>query len=92
MRTRYVWRDGELQLVSANFRQNARSWQVMSDIDPYTSQIDGSTITSRSKHRAHLQAHGMIEVGNEKQSWTPPSTPPGLKEVIKDLVNERLRY
>ena len=40
--------------------------QVMKDIDPYISQIDGSLITSRSKHREHLQAHGCVEVGNEK--------------------------
>ena len=48
--------------------------QVISDIDPYISQIDGSLITSRSKHRDHLKAHGCVEVGNEsmdkpKQSW-----------------------
>ena len=40
--------------------------QVIADIDPYISQIDGSLITSRSKHREHLQAHGCVEVGNEK--------------------------
>ena len=40
--------------------------QVISDIEPYISQIDGSLITSRSKHREHLQAHGCVEVGNEK--------------------------
>ena len=40
--------------------------QVIADIDPYISQIDGSVITSRSKHREHLQAHGCVEVGNEK--------------------------
>jgi hypothetical protein len=39
---------------------------VMPDIQPYTSMIDGSTITSRSHHREHLRAHGCIEVGNEK--------------------------
>ena len=40
--------------------------RVIADIDPYISQIDGSLITSRSKHREHLQAHGCVEVGNEK--------------------------
>lgn len=48
--------------------------QVLNDIDPYISQIDGSLITSRSQHREHLKAHGCIEVGNEKmeprkESW-----------------------
>lgn len=40
--------------------------QVIADIDPYISQIDGSLITSRSKHRDHLKEHGCVEVGNEK--------------------------
>ena len=40
--------------------------QVIADIDPYISQIDGSLITSRSQHRDHLRAHGCVEVGNEK--------------------------
>jgi hypothetical protein len=39
---------------------------IMPDIQPYTSMIDGSTITSRSHHREHLRAHGCIEVGNER--------------------------
>ena len=48
--------------------------QVMKDIDPYISMIDGSVISSRSKHKDHLKAHGCIEVGNEsmepkKESW-----------------------
>lgn len=39
---------------------------VMADIAPYRSQIDGSMITSRSQHKAHLRDHKMIEIGNEK--------------------------
>lgn len=48
--------------------------QVMGDIQPYISQIDGSVISSRSQHRDHLRANGCVEVGNEtmsnsKTSW-----------------------
>jgi len=48
--------------------------QVISDIQPYISQIDGSVISSRSQHRDHLKANGCVEVGNEKmnsrkESW-----------------------
>lgn len=39
---------------------------VMNDIKPYRSMIDGSEISSRSKHNAHLRQHKMVEVGNEK--------------------------
>ena len=57
---------------------------VMNDIQPYRSQIDGSWITSRSAHRAHLRDHGMIEVGNEKvvnpkPTWTVTR---GLREEL----------
>lgn len=39
---------------------------IQRDIKPYQSVIDGSWITSRSHHRAHLKANNCIEVGNER--------------------------
>ena len=30
------------------------SWQVLPDIQPYISQIDGHIVPSRNAHRAHL--------------------------------------
>ncbi len=38
---------------------------VMSDIEGYVSQVDGTWIKSRSHHRAHLREHRMIELGND---------------------------
>jgi hypothetical protein len=38
---------------------------VMSDIEGYVSQVDGSWIKSRSHHRSHLKQHKMIELGND---------------------------
>ena len=38
---------------------------IMPDIKPYRSMIDGSEISSRSQHRAHLRQHGCQEIGNE---------------------------
>jgi len=38
---------------------------VMSDIEGYVSQVDGTWIKSRSHHRAHLKQHRMIELGND---------------------------
>ena len=67
---------------------------VMGDIQPYISQIDGSLIESRSKHRAHLKEHKCIEVGNEKQTTTAkiPSYDPALKRKIIDITNAKLGY
>jgi putative FmdB family regulatory protein len=57
--------------------------QVAADIQPYRSVIDGSLISSRSKHREHLKAHGCVEVGNEKlPPPKKPKAPPGAKEAV----------
>ncbi len=57
---------------------------VMTDISPYKSVIDGSTITSRSRHREHLKAHGCVEVGNEKVAPKPRSIAPGIRQDVID--------
>ena len=68
---------------------------IMPDIQPYQSQIDGSIITSRSKHRQHLKDHGCVEVGNDslvtKPRYKPLDSPPGLKETLIRVANEKLR-
>lgn len=66
--------------------------QVISDIDPYISQIDGSLITSRSQHRDHLRANGCVEVGNEKMeprttSWIEQKA---QKEELRKEIAARL--
>ena len=66
--------------------------QVIKDIDPYVSQIDGSLITSRSQHRDHLKAHGCIEVGNEKMepqktSWIEQKE---NKEALRQEIAARI--
>ena len=44
---------------------------VMSDIEGYVSQVDGTWIKSRSQHRAHLREHRMIELGNDVPTQHP---------------------
>jgi hypothetical protein len=85
----------------------ARSWEakqsqiraqapmVQGDIQPYISQIDGSLIESRSKHRAHLKRHNCIEIGNETNYVTKPrplTPPPGLKQKLIEVANAKLRH
>ena len=67
---------------------------VMGDIQPYISQIDGSLINSRSRHREHLKEHKCIEVGNETQKTTAkiPTYDPALKRRIADITNAKLGY
>ena len=62
---------------------------VMPDIQPYKSMIDGRMITSRSEHRAHLKAHGCIEVGNE-DPLKPAPKPVEQKSKRVDVLRHQL--
>ena len=93
MRHRYIQQsDGSLMEVSADWSPDPEGGLiVMGDIEPYRSTIDGSVITSRSKHRAHLRQHGCIEVGNDSSLTRKPQplkSPPGLKEKIIRAYNQ----
>ena len=68
---------------------------VQSDIGGYVSQVDGSWIDSKSKHREHLKRHRMIEVGNDvpmqqKQVEMPNSE--ARKRAIGEIVYSKLKY
>lgn len=80
------YNDGELTWYREDFAETSNSPQIMLDIQPYTSMVDGSVITSRSKHRDHLRAHNCIEIGNEKMQNTPP--PPSTNR--RELLHRRL--
>ena len=99
MRRRYVYdkrHDKMIEVTELEPPTKARSGpEIMPDIKPYISQIDGSTINSRSRHREHLREHGCIEVGNDSSLFGKPkplSPSPGLKETLIRVANEKLRY
>ena len=73
------------------------STMVMSDIDPYISQVDGSVIESRSKHRAHLKQHRMIEMGNDvpmhhKKIELSRKSNEARKRQIAEMAYSTLKY
>lgn len=84
MRRRFLQINGELVEVPLDYIAEPKGPLVMRDIAPYKSMIDGSEITSRSRHREHLRAHRCIEVGNETKYLQPKplQSPPGLKDTI----------
>jgi len=90
MKRTYVWIDGEL-VERKRDATNALHY-VVPDIQPYKSMIDGSMITSRSKHRAHLAEHNCIEIGNEDPTKhvRPAHARNTRLERIKHLVNTRM--
>ena len=68
-----------------------KTHHVMPDIKPYKSMLTGEVISSRSKHREHLKAHGCIEVGNELGSAKPRErdvAPEKRHEIIRTMVNQ----
>lgn len=95
-RRRYVMIKGNLVEVSPDYRQEPLSeYHIVPDIQSYRSMIDGSLIGSRSVHRAHLRAHGCIEVGNDsslKATPKPLTSPPGLKETLIRVAQQKLKY
>ena len=69
---------------------------VMSDIEGYVSQVDGSWIKSRSHHRAHLREHRMIELGNDvpmqhQKIDMSTKSKEARKRQIAELAYEKLR-
>jgi hypothetical protein len=70
---------------------------VMSDIEGYVSQVDGSWIDSRSKHRNHLKQHRMIELGNDvptqqKTAEVSRKSQEARKRQIAELAYSKLNY
>jgi hypothetical protein len=70
---------------------------VMSDIDGYVSQVDGSWIKSRSQHRSHLKQHRMIELGNDVPMQHKPAdmstkSKEARKRDIAEQVYQKLSY
>jgi len=70
---------------------------VMSDIDGYVSQVDGTWIKSRSQHRSHLKQHRMIELGNDvpmqhQKADMSTKSKEARKRQIAEQVYEKLSY
>jgi len=70
---------------------------VMSDIEGYVSQVDGSWIKSRSHHRAHLKEHRMIELGNDvpmkhAEAKISRQSQEARKRQIAELAYAKLKY
>lgn len=91
MRRRFVQVAGEL-VEYGNHMPERVAPDVLGDISPYQSMVTGEMITSRSKHREHLKAHGMVEVGNDSSlhrqyKGIPDVAPQQRKELIRAQVD-----
>ena len=66
---------------------------IMPDIAPYRSMVTGEMIGGRSQHREHMRAHQLVEIGNETKYLQPKpkQVPAGLKQMIAEIANAKLR-
>lgn len=85
MKRTYIQIDGQLIEKSRHYSDPVTPI-IMSDIQPYQSMADGSMITSRSQHRAHLKQHNCIEIGNETMESKPALVKDNRKEVLREQL------
>ena len=85
-RRSWIYINGEA-IEKGDYTPESAAHYVMNDIQPYQSMIDGSMITSRSRHREHLQAHGCIEVGNEKMENRAPAP---VQSQRRDILRQQV--
>ena len=92
---RYRWRydkDGNAHEIGEATLSESTGPYVMPDLQPYRSMADGTIVEGRRQHREMLQRNNCIEIGNEKQTPKPVMPPPGLKETLIQVAQEKLRY
>lgn len=90
-RQRWVYINGEAIPITDEVQLEPRHY-IMPDLQPYKSMATGEIIEGRRQHREMLKATGCIEIGNEKQVNRPRTPPPGLKETLIQVAQEKLRY
>ena len=49
--------------------RGAQNFQIMPDIEPFVSTVDGSVITSRSRLRSHNERHGVVNFHEFDGHW-----------------------
>jgi hypothetical protein len=70
--------------------QPAPGPQVVRDIAPYRSMIDGSVIDGRKRHRDHLRAHRCTEIGNDTSHMQRKPIPlPSRKKILHEILADK---
>lgn len=82
------YHDDELVWARTDMDMAQAGPQIVRDIAPYKSMIDGSVIDGRKRHRDHLRAHSCIEVGNDTSHIKPrvPKYGQGRKESLHRML------
>lgn len=62
--------------------------EIVPEIQPYRSMLDGTIVESRSRHRQHMKKYNAVEVGNEtavllKPPQIPDTAPQQRRELLR---------
>jgi|TARA_R100001082_G_C4343268_1_gene151121 hypothetical protein len=71
MKETYIYSNGEI--VKKPKIEKERNYSVISDVQPFTSPIDGTVLSSRSQIRDHERKHQVRQCGNDYTSSEKPS-------------------
>lgn len=82
----YRWVDDTGGVVRyGEAKRTQRHHNVMRDIEPFVSPVDGKVVSSRSAKREHMRRHDLEEVGNERLK---PKKYEPLPPVTQTMVEE----
>lgn len=90
--TTYVQDPVTLELIPKDqYQREPVAAYIMPDIQGYQSMATGEWISSRSKHREHLKANRLIEIGNEKMENKPRQIDrAGIRRAAENAVRQVL--
>ena len=61
------------RIKTIRLKDNAPSFYVVKDIEPFVSPIDKSVVSSRSGLREHERKHNVRQIGNDWSGSSKPS-------------------
>ena len=67
-----MWNKRKARIRAIRLKDNAPSFYVVKDIEPFVSPIDKSVVSSRSGLREHEKKHNVRQIGND---WSGSSKP-----------------
>jgi hypothetical protein len=73
MRKTYVYNHKTKKVILKHKAQQDKGYAVISDVEPFTSPIDGTVLSSRSQIRDHERKHQVRQCGNDYTSSEKPS-------------------